>query len=76
MTAVYVTGAEWPVRCLGQPGGVRFWQSLETDPQMPAWRLVTDWCLQPQRVRRRHGLRVIGAGDVLAVCPELAGRLW
>jgi hypothetical protein len=73
---VHVTGTEWPVRCAGQPGGIRAWESLETDPQAPLWRLVTDWCFRPRRERERHGVRRVGAAEVLLACPELAGRLF
>lgn len=76
MTVVYVTGSEWPVLCAGQPGRVRTWESLETDPQAPAWRLVTEWCKQPRRVRERHGVRRVAIAELLAACPALSRRPW
>lgn len=76
MTAVHVHGSEWPISCLGAPGGVRAWESLETDPQSPPWRLVTDWCLRPRRERVRHRVRRVAVTEILNACPELAGWLW
>jgi hypothetical protein len=73
---VYVAGAEWPSRCLGSPGGIRVWESMERDPQAPAWRTVTDWCAVLRRERDRRPLRRIGPGEIYRACPELAGRLF
>ena len=76
MSAPYVSGYDWPVRCGGSLGGVRVWESFETDPQAPPWRVATEWCLRPRRERIRHGVRRITTGEILKVCPELAGRLF
>lgn len=73
---VHVHGSEWPVRCDGVPGGIRVWESLETDPRAPAWRMVTDWCAVIRRERGRHPVRAVGLGEVLSACPELAGSLF
>lgn len=74
MTRVHVPGAEWPARCLGQPGGIRAPESLETDPDAPPWRLVTDWCFRPRSERRP--VRRITRADIAAACPETEGRLF
>lgn len=74
MTRVHVPGAEWPARCLGQPGGVRVSESMETDPAAPAWRLVTAWCFKPSSQRRP--VRRITREDIAAADLALEGRLF
>jgi hypothetical protein len=73
MPGLHVPGSEWPARCSGSHGGVRVWESMETDPQAPPWRTVADWCLDS---RPRRAVRLVAVTEILRVCPELAGRLW
>jgi hypothetical protein len=73
VSAPHVKGSEWPVRCAGSPGGVRAWESLETDPHAPPWRTVTDWCAVS---RPRRAVRRVTQAEILGACPELAGRLF